>query len=970
MKRFLLIFFLVPCVSFGQNFINRQLSSMQDTPVAVDLFSLASASSSIPGAPVDSIVRLSLNEAALSAILKNGPEYLSFAIPRMLSEELVLELIPKNIHSPNFFLRDADDKIVPYGGQGKFYKGVVRGKKNSLVSVSITESGISGFVSIPEGTFELGKLEDTKDYAFYNIAEIKVPGFECGVIDDSLKTGLPAEYLHGVEAGNSAVGCRAVEIYFEADYTVFRGNSSSIANTVNYVNAIFAQVATIFENENIDIVLSGIKVWNKQDPYGTAVSTSDFLDRFTQNLGPYFNGDLAHALTFRYNGGIASDFNGLCGPFGLGMSGGLSVSLPGFPTYSWTVNIVAHELGHNFGSRHTHWCGWPGGPIDNCAPTAGYDYEPQVGVVCGTGPNPGSQGGTIMSYCHLINGVGIKYANGFGTLPGNVIRGRVQACMGIAATPTNLAATQITAHSVNLSWNNVSAENNFSLEYRKAGTTAWEVTTVKKRNVYLYGLTANTAYQWRVKGSCSAYANGTFSTNNTVEYCETAYSLGCQYVAINSVSLGGTTLSSSTGCGSPSAYSYYPAVVKELAAGANYNFSVSFLNSYYRQIAIWIDFNGDKIFDESEKVFSTYGEYTSTISGSIFIPGNVAPINSACMRIVSTYRHTPASPCGRSYEHGETEDYLVKITNSNSCPAVPSNMEISQISYNSVTLSWVNASPSISSIVEYKRLGVLEGWTATSTTLNRMVLNYLLENHVYEWRIRIGCSGYVYGPPFSTTFDMYCTARGIDCYSDAIGAVNVGGTVLSTASSCNGGYTYFPLTLKELQKGQATNFTVSFSSSSRARYVSIWVDLDNSRTFEASERLFASTSAGTSSVAGSFTIPLNSPSQNKVRMRIIASLSDSAPGSACANVTYGEVEDYDVRIGNACPSVLVLASPADNYSSGTVLRQVSASNGVLTASNKITGAAKVTYEGKSIELKPGFIAETGTVFRSEVGGCQ
>ncbi len=553
-------------------------------------------------------------------------------------------------------------------------------------------------------------------------------------------------------------------------------------------------------------------------------------------------------------------------------------------------------------------------------------------------------------------------------MPGNAIRARVQTCIGIASTPTNLTVTQITAHSVKLSWDNVSAENNFSLEYRKTGASAWEATTVKKRNIYIYGLAANTAYQWRVKGSCSSYANGTFTTNSTAEYCEVAYSLGCQYVAINSVSLGGTTLSSSTGCGSPSAYSYYPAVIKELAAGSQYYFSVSFPNTYFRQIAIWIDFNGDKIFDESEKVFSTYSESDET-SGNIFIPGNVAAINSTRMRIVSSYKHTPANPCGGSYMHGETEDYLVKITNNNSCPAVPSNPAVSQVAYTSATLSWVNSSSPSLATVEYKRVGVLERWTSFSTTLNQIVLNNLLENHAYEWRVRIGCSGYLYGPTFSTLINVYCVARGNSCSGDAINSVNIDGTVLSTGSGCNGGYSYFPSPVKELQKGQAINFTLSFTNPSWSRYVSIWIDLDNSSTFEASERLFASTSGVTSSVvSSSFTIPANSPTQNVVRMRIIA--SSSAPSNPCVNFTYGEVEDYDVRIGNPCPSILVLESPSDNYASGTVTRQVSSSNGVLTASNTITGGAKVSYEGKTIELKPGFIADRGTVFRSEVGGCQ
>ena len=70
-----------------------------------------------------------------------------------------------------------------------------------------------------------------------------------------------------------------------------------------------------------------------------------------------------------------------------------------------------------------------------------------------------------------------------------------------------------------------------------------------------------------------------------------------------------------------------------------------------------------------------------------------------------------------------------------------------------------------------------------------------------------------------------------------------------------------------------------------------------------------------------------------------------------------------------CQSTVNLVSTADDYTSGTQVKQAASSNGKITATNKITGNAKTTYQAKSIELKPGFKADAGTVFKAEVGGC-
>jgi hypothetical protein len=72
--------------------------------------------------------------------------------------------------------------------------------------------------------------------------------------------------------------------------------------------------------------------------------------------------------------------------------------------------------------------------------------------------------------------------------------------------------------------------------------------------------------------------------------------------------------------------------------------------------------------------------------------------------------------------------------------------------------------------------------------------------------------------------------------------------------------------------------------------------------------------------------------------------------------------------GNPCDQAITLSSPVDDYSNGSVLKQT---NLTIKAANKITGTSTtVTYQaGSSITLSPGFQAEAGTVFKTQIVGC-
>ena len=389
---------------------------------ATDLFSAEQKSARRQ--PNDSIQYLSVNGKSLENIAQNRPSYLKFDIP-FKDREFSLELIPFEIYGENFQVKDARGRAVNVK-RGLHYVGIVNGKRNTLAAFSITDEGIRGFVSQPEGNFELGRDTETEEYVLYDTRIIQRP-FECGVKDDHLPTAFNKDDFRTDFYATAAdyVSCKPVEIYMEADYSIFQ-RKGSIQGASDYVVDVFSQVAALYENEGIQIIISEIKVWDTNDPYGQR-STDDYLSKFIQAVGTSFKGDLAHALSARQLGGGVAELDKLCSK-GRGISGQLALSHNGYTSYSWDVNVIAHEVGHNLGSRHTHSCVWPGGPIDGCASV-------EDGV-CDRGPTP-QNGGTIMSYCHQVEAVGINFALGFGDLPGTLIRNRVRICKGDPAEGCN-----------------------------------------------------------------------------------------------------------------------------------------------------------------------------------------------------------------------------------------------------------------------------------------------------------------------------------------------------------------------------------------------------------------------------------------------------------------------------------------------------------------------------------------------------
>jgi hypothetical protein len=480
------------------------------------------------------VLKMDLDLDLLKEAFEKNEDFMDLQLPYFQDEVIDLELYQHDLFADGFMVTTSESQGEAIDiTLGHYYHGSVKGHPESQVAFSVFQDEIIGMVTLNGENIVLKQEEGGESYIIYNDKDIAVEmPFSC-------------EELHHNEGGpdingeGSPESSNCVKVYLECDHALFNNKGGTTA-TVNWITAVFNNMAALYTAESITTQISQIFVWTTPDSYSTTSSVTA-LQQF-RSLRPSYNGDLAHlaALGGAGLGGVAW-LDALCTSYGYAYSN-INSTYQTVPTYSWTIMVMTHEMGHNLGSNHTQWCGWPGGAIDNC-------YTPEGS--CSRGPAP-VNGGTIMSYCHLTS-YGINLANGFGPLPGDKIRQEVSnaACLGTCgtggcSTPTGLAASNVTTNSANISWNSVSGANSYDLQYRISGASTWTTVNTSNTSYTLTGLSPSTTYNTRVRANCTGQSSSYTSIVNfttTSAGCSTPTGLATSNITTSTADISWGTVS-------------------------------------------------------------------------------------------------------------------------------------------------------------------------------------------------------------------------------------------------------------------------------------------------------------------------------------------------------------------------------------------------------------------------------------------
>ncbi len=344
--------------------------------------------------------RLRLDTRAVES-LRTGPRHRRLSIPISVDQSLALTVERFNVTTPaTRFVRATsagmEEVLAP---DVVLFRGRVEGEPDSHVFLTFGANGsANGYIDrgnadryfISSGTRAEAGVSDITIHRAGSASGYPEFNEFCGADHVSpIGAAVQRSVAAAIAAGPLLGAPYLVKVAVDADQKFVDLFGGDVTAAETYVVQVIGAVSDIYQRDvDVHLRLDFVRTWPAGgEPFG-ADSLSSFYDHWIFNdiPDPYH---LIHLMSGRRDigyGGIAY-VSGPCTGAGYGISGYFLGSFPtpvdGADLGNWDLTVVAHEMGHNMGSYHTHDGYSP--PIDSC----GYGVHKR---------------GTIMSYCHTTAG--------------------------------------------------------------------------------------------------------------------------------------------------------------------------------------------------------------------------------------------------------------------------------------------------------------------------------------------------------------------------------------------------------------------------------------------------------------------------------------------------------------------------------------------------------------------------------------
>lgn len=381
-----------------------------------------------------------------------------------------------------------------------YFRGQVRGEPGSRVFVVAGPTSVQGFVTSAGDVFPFGPDSHGRhrSYALTQADPTQYPPPKDFCVNDlepqAVEHPTPSP-MHAAPDGTPVIAAavagslRIADLAIETDNEL-RAKFASDNAALDYLTSLLAASTAIYERDvNVRLQYSYIRLWapGVSDPW-TSTSPSGSLSEvlsYWNNAANNMNAiagshDVVHFISGKSVQGGVAYVDVLCFPsYAYGVSqvyGSFDLSNP---NAIWDLVVFTHELGHNFGSSHSH-CYNP--PLDKC-------YNGESG--CYSGAVVASRG-TLMSYCHLLSGGLSNIDLTFGDTVSARIRTSVDAAACLATTSTTTTTLSGTT-STTASATTTTSTTTTTRPTTTTSTTLASTTTVRATTTTTIAVTTTTA---------------------------------------------------------------------------------------------------------------------------------------------------------------------------------------------------------------------------------------------------------------------------------------------------------------------------------------------------------------------------------------------------------------------------------------------------------------------------------------------